>query len=130
MHCGTLAQASDLPLGDGGGPLTDGVVDAALEIDESPNQMKFSIASVTLFVLASVTFAIRGAADWSQSFAVAWYGVFGVAVLLGLAAVAVALESRGPGGKRRAMIVVLAFPALIAVPVLIALVIVLAPLAN
>jgi hypothetical protein len=120
---------SDLPLGDGGEPLTDGVVDAAVEIDESPNQMKFSIASVTLFVLAS-TVAIRGAANWSQSFAVAWYGVFGVAVLLGLAAVAVAVGSRGSSGKRRAMIVVLALPALIAVPVLIALVIVLAPLAN
>jgi hypothetical protein len=92
--------------------------------------VKFSIASVTLLVLASVMLAIRGADDWSQSFAVAWYGVFGAAVLLAVAAVAVAVGSRRVIGKHRAMMVVLALPALIAVPVLIALVIALAPLAN
>jgi hypothetical protein len=92
--------------------------------------MRFSIASITLFVLTSVMLAIRGAADWSQSFAVAWYGVFGAAVLLAIAAVAVAVGSRRLSGKHRAMIVVLALPALIAVPVLIALVVTLAPLAN
>jgi len=92
--------------------------------------MKFSIASVTLFVLASVMLAIRGTADWSQSFGVAWYGVFGAAVLSAVAAVAVAAGSRRLSGTHRAVIVVLALPALIAVPVLIALVITLAPLAN
>jgi hypothetical protein len=92
--------------------------------------MRFSVASAMLLVLAALLLAIRGAADWSQSFAVAWYGVFGTAAILSVAAVAAAVGSRQLSAGRRATIILLALPALVAVPMLIALVRTLAPLAD
>ncbi len=80
--------------------------------------MKFAVASLRLLVLSVVMLAIRGAANWSQS--------FGLAV----AAFAVAVGSGGSSVKRPAMIVVLALPALVAEPVLIALIFTLGSLAD
>jgi len=92
--------------------------------------MKLALASLVFLALAAVMLALRGAADWSQSFALAWYGTFGVAALLALAAVLAAVGTRHLSGKRRTAIVLLAAPALAAVPLLVAVVLALAPLAN
>lgn len=92
--------------------------------------MKLAIASLMFLVLAAAMLAIRGASDWSQSFAIAWYATFGMAALLALAAVVVAIGARHLSGERRTAIVVLALPALAAVPLLVVVVLTLAPLAN
>jgi hypothetical protein len=73
---------------------------------------------------------VRGSANWSSAFAVVWYGLFGAAVVLAVAALVVAGLSRGSGAKRRLAIVGLSLPALVAVPLLIWLIVTLAPLAN
>ena len=100
-------------------PFSDKAVDPETEIDQSLIEMKFAVASVMFLVLSAVMLAIRGAANWSQSFTVTWYGVFGSAVILAVAAVAVARGSRRLSDRRQAMIVLVALPALVAVPVLI-----------
>lgn len=92
--------------------------------------MKLSIASVVFLVLASVMLAVRGASDWSPAFGFTWYGVFGVAVILAVGAVGVAVAGRGLSGRRRSAIILLALPALVAVPLAIEVILTLAPLAN
>jgi hypothetical protein len=61
---------------------------------------------------------------------VTWYGLFGGSVVLAIAAVALAALSRRVASERRLTIVVLSLPALIAVPLLIWLIVTLAPLAD
>jgi hypothetical protein len=92
--------------------------------------MKFSIASLSCLVAAIVMISIRGGEDWSAAFGVAWYGLFGVAVVLAIVAVGIAVAARGVTGSRRLLIVALAIPALIAVPLLILVISMTAPLAN
>jgi len=76
-----------------------------------------SCASIAAIVLLLVT---RGASDWSGAFAVVWYGLFAFGVVSALVAVGAALVSRAPG-RRRLLIVALALPALVAVPLFILL---------
>ena len=54
---------------------------------------------------------VRGTANWSRGFAVTWYGLFGGAVVLAIAAVAVAVLSRHVVLKRKLTIVGLSLPA-------------------
>src|SRR5436190_14329948 len=96
----------------------------------SGGAMKFSIASLSCLVAAIVMISIRGGEDWSAAFGVAWYGLFGVAVVLAIVAVGIAVAARGVTGSRRLLIVALAIPALIAVPLLILVISMTAPLAN
>jgi hypothetical protein len=86
-----------------------------------------SIACLTAAVFVLV---VRGAADWSRAFAVVWYGLFGAAVVLAFAALVVAGLSRGVALRRRLAMVGLSLPALLAVPLLIWLILTLAPLAD
>lgn len=83
-----------------------------------------------LLVLAALMLAIRGAWDWSQLFTVAWYGVFGSAVILAIVAIAAAVGGRRLSAEQRALIILVALPALIALPVLIAAVLTHSPFAN
>ena len=89
-----------------------------------------ALSSLACLAVAGLMLVVRGAANWSQGFAVAWYGLFGGAVVLAIAAVAVAVLSRHVALKRRVTIVGLSLPALLAVPLLIWLVLTLAPLAD
>lgn len=59
-----------------------------------------------------------------------WYGLFGAAVVLAVAALAAAGLSRDVALRRRLAIVGLSLPALLAVPLLIWAVVTLAPLAD
>jgi hypothetical protein len=72
---------------------------------------RVSSASIAAIVLLLI---IRGASDWSEAFAVFWYGLFALGFFSGLVAVGTALVSRGPG-RRRLLMVALALPALVAV---------------
>jgi hypothetical protein len=72
----------------------------------------------------------RGAENWSTSFAFLWYGTFGTAVVLALASVIVAIPMRGVTSSYRLLTIVLALPALIALPLLIWIIVMLAPLAD
>jgi len=92
--------------------------------------MRFARSSVACLSAAVLMLVIRGAADWSRGFAVIWYALFGVAVILAVVALVVAGASRDIGSKRRLAIVGLSLPALIAVPLLIWLIVTLAPLAD
>jgi hypothetical protein len=89
-----------------------------------------ALSSLACLAVAVFVLVVRGAADWSRGFAVTWYGLFGGAVVLAIAAVAVAVRSRRVALKRRLTIVGLSLPALVGVPLLIWLIVTLAPLAN
>ena len=92
--------------------------------------MRLSIASLSRLAVAVAMFAIRGGENWSRAFAETWYGLFGGAVVLAIAAVVFAIATRGATGRRRLAIVTLALPALVAVPLLIWVFIALVPLAG
>ena len=89
-----------------------------------------AVSSLACLVAAVLMLAVRGAANWSRGFAVTWYGLFGASVVLAVAAVAVAALSRQLASERRLTIVVLSLPALVAVPLVILLIVTLAPLAD
>jgi hypothetical protein len=74
--------------------------------------------------------AARGSADWSPSFAIAWYGVFGGSVVLALGALAMAAVGESASPTRRLKIVALAVPALAAGLVLLWLIATVASLAD
>ena len=88
------------------------------------------MASLACLALAALMLAIRGTANWSRSFAEIWYGTFGAAVVLGLAAVVVAIATRRATRRDRTLTIGLALPALIAVPLLIWLIVTIAPYAD
>ena len=92
--------------------------------------MRFSIASLGCLLTATFLFVVSGGSDWSAGFATAWWSLFVGAVALSLVAIAVAVATRRATEARRVAVVVLALPALLAIPVLIWLIISLAPLAN
>jgi Kef-type K+ transport system membrane component KefB len=92
--------------------------------------MRFSLASLGCLLTATLVFVARGGSDWSAGFAAAWWTVFVGAVALSLVSIAVTVATRRDTEERRVAIVVLALPALFAVPVLIWSIITLAPLAN
>jgi hypothetical protein len=89
-----------------------------------------AVSSLACLVAAVLMLVVRGTANWSRGFAVTWYGLFGGSVVLAIAAVALAALSRRVASERRLTIVVLSLPALIAVPLLIWLIVTLAPLAD
>jgi hypothetical protein len=89
--------------------------------------VKLGVASAVCLLAAILMLAIRGAADWSSSFAIAWYATFGAAALLGLAAIAVAIATPHSERTKTAL---LGLPALIAVPVFVVLVLWIARLAS
>jgi hypothetical protein len=78
---------------------------------------------------AVLLWVVRGPTNWSRAFGVTWYGLFGAAVVLAVAALVVALLSRD-APKRRLLIVGLSLPALIAVPVLIWALVTFVPLTD
>ena len=92
--------------------------------------MRVALASIACLVTAILMLAARGAADWSPSFAIAWYGVFGISVVLALGAVATAAVGESVGTGRRLKIAALAVPALVAALVLLWLIATVAPLAD
>jgi hypothetical protein len=92
--------------------------------------MRLATASIGCLLGAVLLLVARGADNWSRAFAVGWYGLFGAAVALALAALVAAALSRGPGLKRRLTIIGLSLPALLAVPVLLWAIVTLAPLAD
>jgi hypothetical protein len=92
--------------------------------------MRLGAVSLICLTLAILMLAVRGAADWSTSFAVTWYGVFGAAVVLAFAAATAAVVARHDAPMRRLAILALALPALVAVPALIWVVATVAPLAD
>jgi len=92
--------------------------------------MRFAIASIACLSAAVLAVAVRGAADWSRSFATTWYALFGAAVLLAVVALVAALVEREASLGRRLAIVSLALPALLAVPALLWVIATLAPLAD
>jgi hypothetical protein len=91
--------------------------------------MGVAVSSVACLSAAVLMLVVRGAADWSRTFTVVWYGLFGAAVALALAALVVAVRSRAVL-KRRLAIAGLALPALLAVPLLIWVIVTLVPLAD
>jgi hypothetical protein len=101
-----------------------------MHVGADDRTMKLSIASLVCLAVAVLMLVVRGSADWSRSFAALWYGTFALAVALGLAAVVATIASRGVATRRRVVTVVLALPALVAVPLLIWTIVVLAPLAD
>jgi hypothetical protein len=92
--------------------------------------MKFSIASLGCLLIATFLLFARGGSDWSSGFATAWGSLFVGAVALSLVAIAVAVATRRATEQRRVAIVLLALPALVAIPLLIWLIITVAPLAD
>lgn len=89
-----------------------------------------ALSSLARLAVAVLMLIVRGAANWSRGFALTWYGLFGGAVVLASTAVAVPVLSRHVAMKRRLTTVGLSLPALVAVPLLIWLIVTLAPLAN
>ena len=92
--------------------------------------MRLAGASLACLSAAALLLIVRGTANWSSGFAVVWYGLFGAAVVLAVSGLLVAGLSRGVVLRRRLTIVGLSLPALPAVPLLIWLIVTLAPLAN
>jgi hypothetical protein len=92
--------------------------------------MRFATASIVCLSGAVLMLVVRGPDNWSGSFGVVWYGFFGAAVVLGLAALAAGGLSGDVASKRRLAIIGLALPALFAVPLLIWAIVTLAPLAD
>jgi hypothetical protein len=92
--------------------------------------VRLAVSSVICLSAAVWMLVVRGAANWSSAFAVVWFGVFGLAVALAVAALVVAGLSRGVTRRQRLTVVWLSLPALVAVPLLIWLIVTLAPLAN
>jgi hypothetical protein len=91
--------------------------------------MGIAVSSVVCLSAAVLMLVVRGAADRSRAFTVVWYGLFGAAVVLALAALVVAVRSRAVL-KRRLVIAGLALPALLAVPLPIWVIVSLVPLAD
>jgi hypothetical protein len=50
--------------------------------------MRLGVVSVVCLATAILMLVVRGPADWSKSFGLAWYGVFGAAVVFAVAAAA------------------------------------------
>jgi hypothetical protein len=99
---------------------------------EAPDIQAMPVAHASITCLSAAVFilVVRGPANWSRALAMTWYGLFGAAVVLAVAALAVAGLSRDVPSKRRLTIVGLSLPALLAVPLLIWAVATLAPLAD
>ena len=92
--------------------------------------MSLARASIACLSVAVLMLVVRGAADWSGTFAATWYGLFAAAVVLAVAALVVAALSRDVTLRRRLTIVGLSLPALVAVALLLWAIVTLAPLAN
>jgi len=92
--------------------------------------VRAAIASVLCLLVALSTLVVRGPSGWSHSFAATWYGLFGSAVLLAVAAIAHAVFARRSTARLRLAVVGLALPALLAVPALIWLIVTVAPIAD
>jgi hypothetical protein len=90
--------------------------------------MKYAAASTACFSALLVLLLVRGATDWSESFALCWYGLFAAAVILALGGLVEAKRSATWG--RRILVIVLSLPALAAVPAFMWLVYVLARYAD
>jgi hypothetical protein len=85
------------------------------------------VASIALLATASVLLLVRGPADWSRTFALTWYGIFAVAVVMSAAALMLSLLHRRALARSRLPAVALALPALIAVGILVWFVVVVVP---
>lgn len=94
------------------------------------NDVRLVGASVACLSVAGNMLVARGVADWSTAFGAVWYGLVGAAVVLAVAGTAVAAFSRDVALKRRFADVLLCLPAFVAVPLLVLLIVVLAPLAD
>jgi len=92
--------------------------------------MRTALASVLCLGAAASMLWARWAADWSTSFAIAWYGVFGCSIALALGAVTIAAVGERVSATSRLKIVALAVPALAAAMVLLWLLTTVAPLAG
>src|SRR3954462_13221379 len=66
--------------------------------------MPLARASIACLSAAVLLLVVRGPANWSRAFGLTWYGLFGAAVVLAVAALVVALLSRD-APKRRLVIV-------------------------
>ena len=86
--------------------------------------MKTALASLACLGASAVTLAISGTGDTSQSVALFWVGTFVASIVLGIAAIAIAIGSQRASRGRRWALVLLALPSLLAVPVLIAVIMV------
>jgi hypothetical protein len=76
--------------------------------------VKTATASLACISLVVALLVVRGPSDWSRSFAVAWYGLFGLAVLLGLSGLALAAGARNINRPTRLRAVAFSLPALLA----------------
>ena len=92
--------------------------------------MRPGFVSVLLLGLAILMLAVRGAANWSATFALAWYAVFGGAVLSALIALVSAVVHRDTTIGRPLGVIALALPALLAAAAFIALIPTFARLAD
>jgi hypothetical protein len=90
--------------------------------------MRYAAASAACISAVMVLLLVRGASDWSGSFALCWYGLLAAAVILALRGVFAATRSATWG--QRALAIALSLPALLAVPVFIWLVFALVRYAN
>jgi hypothetical protein len=92
--------------------------------------MRPGIVSVLLLGLTIVLLAVRGAANWSATFALTWYAIFGGAVLSALIALVSAVVQRDATIGRRLGAIGLVLPALLAAAAFIALIPTFARLAD
>jgi hypothetical protein len=92
--------------------------------------MRLGAASVVCLTTAILMLVVRGSADWSRAFGLTWYGVFGAAVVFAVAAAAAAVAAPAVTARRRLTIAALALPGIVAVPILIWMIVAVAPLAD
>jgi hypothetical protein len=90
----------------------------------------FARASIACLTGTGLLLVVRGPANWSTAFAATWYGLFGAAVVLAVAALVIAALSPDVPSRRRLAIVGLSLPALLAVPLLLWAIVTVAPLAD
>jgi hypothetical protein len=62
-------------------------------------------ASIACIVVIIVALSVRGAADWSESFAVFWYGLWGAAVVLAVVGIVAATVRRNAPAHQRGIAV-------------------------
>ena len=106
---------------------------SALNVEALPPDIEavtLARASIACLTGAGLLLVVRGPANRSTAFAASWYGLFGAAVVLAVAALVVAALSREVPSRRRLAIVGLSLPALLAVPLLLWAILTLAPLAD
>ena len=76
--------------------------------------MRIAAASAASFVIVVVALRVRGADDWSPAFAIFWFGLLGLAVILGITGLVIAIASTGKRAGERWAIAALSLVAPVA----------------